>query len=339
MLLQEQRNHQQKLYLYEPGSFRPLAFVENNQCYFYHLDHLGTPQELTDWEGQVVWSARYRVYGNVLAQDVAVVENNLRFQGQYFDEESGLHYNRFRYYDPGVGEFVSQDPIGLLGGINNYQYAANPATWIDPLGLSCKEQNPWNKFQQDTKGHFANSTDAAKSFQESKKIAAMGSRDLKVKRPDPEDYLPESYIAAHVQKFNTEGSGFIAIQSWMMNPDYPTLPPRKFVGLRSEMDAVMKKYEASGNDWRVLRDELSLGKNVDLSNDAIAYIPIEPDDPRFKYAMPTGREAGAYENEWIPGGKTKGGTTEAALVGAEKIAHDNDLDILMKQFPGSKRIK
>ncbi|WP_141215695.1 RHS repeat-associated core domain-containing protein, partial [Hahella sp. CCB-MM4] len=67
-------------------------------------------------------------------------ENNLRFQGQYFDEESGLHYNRFRYYDPGCGRFINQDPIGLLGGTNNYQYAPNPIAWIDPLGLKAKEE-------------------------------------------------------------------------------------------------------------------------------------------------------------------------------------------------------
>ena len=67
------------------------------------------------------------------------VENNLRFQGQYFDEETGLHYNRFRYYSPDTGQFINQDPIGLLGGLNNYQYAANPVLWIDPLGL-CKQQ-------------------------------------------------------------------------------------------------------------------------------------------------------------------------------------------------------
>ena len=63
------------------------------------------------------------------------VEQNLRFQGQYFDGETGLHYNRFRYYDPDCGRFVSQDPIGLLGGVNNYQYAPNPVGWVDPLGL------------------------------------------------------------------------------------------------------------------------------------------------------------------------------------------------------------
>jgi RHS repeat-associated protein len=87
----------------------------------------------------VVWKVKYKTYGNVALKEVEDVENNLRFQGQYFDEETGLHYNRHRYYDPSVGQFTTQDPIGLLGGVNNYQYAPNPTGWVDPLGLTCKE--------------------------------------------------------------------------------------------------------------------------------------------------------------------------------------------------------
>ena len=60
----------------------------------------------------------------------------------YWDEETGLHYNRFRYYDPGTGQFTQQDPIGLLGGINNYQYAPNPSGWVDPLGLTALKEDP-----------------------------------------------------------------------------------------------------------------------------------------------------------------------------------------------------
>ncbi len=63
----------------------------------------------------------------------------IRFQGQYLDEESGLHYNRYRYYSPKQQRFINQDPIGLVGGINHYQYAPNPINWVDPFGLMCKE--------------------------------------------------------------------------------------------------------------------------------------------------------------------------------------------------------
>ncbi|CAB5707770.1 Cell wall-associated polypeptide CWBP200 [Delftia tsuruhatensis] len=114
---------------------------------YYHNDHLGTPRELSDEGGTIVWQAAYRAWGNTLKVEAAplpqnvdpkqvteIVEQNLRFQGQYFDEENGLHYNRFRYYEPDVGRFISQDPIGLDGGQNLYQYAPNPNGWIDPWG-------------------------------------------------------------------------------------------------------------------------------------------------------------------------------------------------------------
>ena len=69
-------------------------------------------------------------------------DQSIRFQGQWHDPETGLHYNRFRYYDPDVGRFIHQDPIGLLGGENLYQYAPNPVGWVDVFGLNnCKLQS------------------------------------------------------------------------------------------------------------------------------------------------------------------------------------------------------
>lgn len=107
---------------------------------FYQCDHLGTPQELTDHEGKVAWSAQYKAWGQAKeaiseAAYKAGMRNPVRFQGQYFDEETGLHYNRYRYYDPDTACYITADPIGLLGGLNAYQYAPNPTSWIDPLGL------------------------------------------------------------------------------------------------------------------------------------------------------------------------------------------------------------
>jgi len=104
--------------------------------YYFHTDQIGTPLEMTDAEGQIVWQAKYRAWGAVDAMVVNQVEQNLRFQGQYFDDETGLHYNTFRYYDPDVGRFTTQDSIGLLGGENLYQYAPSPVGWVDPLGLT-----------------------------------------------------------------------------------------------------------------------------------------------------------------------------------------------------------
>ncbi|WP_230684593.1 RHS repeat-associated core domain-containing protein [Burkholderia cepacia] len=163
-------------YIYEPGTFVPLAqyvaepvegiatpvrrstdrYVPEEdplqkmperraaaQLFYYHCDRIGTPQLLTDGEGDVVWEASYKAWGE--AREIIarvskaagfVPRNPLRFQGQLIDDETGLHYNRNRYYDPGTGRFVSKDPIGLRGGLNVYAYASNPIEWVDPLGLS-----------------------------------------------------------------------------------------------------------------------------------------------------------------------------------------------------------
>ncbi len=153
-LLQEHRYSQTSLYLYVEDSHEPLARVDgtglHQQVRYYHNDLNGLPEQLTDDSGEAVWQARYQVWGNTL-QEVReahfIEEQNLRFQGQYLDRETGLHYNTFRFYDPDIGRFTQPDPVGLEGGLNLYYYALNPFTWLDPLGLtSCgtprKSANP-----------------------------------------------------------------------------------------------------------------------------------------------------------------------------------------------------
>ncbi|MDU3995780.1 MULTISPECIES: RHS repeat-associated core domain-containing protein, partial [Enterobacter] len=102
------------------------------------------PLEVTDERGAVRWSGQYGSFGEVrhqsegfsrLVNRTAMAHQPLRYAGQYADGETGLHYNLFRYYDPQVGRFIVQDPIGLNGGWNLYQYAPNSLIWIDPLGL------------------------------------------------------------------------------------------------------------------------------------------------------------------------------------------------------------
>ena len=113
--------------------------------YYFHTDQIGTPLEMTDREGQIVWQATYKAWGALETLTVNEVEQNLRFQGQYFDDETGLHYNTFRYYDPEVGRFITQDPIGLSGSFNLYSYAPNAIGWIDPLGWTCSTTLTVNK--------------------------------------------------------------------------------------------------------------------------------------------------------------------------------------------------
>jgi len=103
--------------------------------YYFLNDHLGTPQKIVDSTGAMVWEAAYLPFGQAQVL-VATITNNLRFPGQYFDAETGLHYNWHRNYDPQTGRYLTPDPIGLDGGINLYAYVQNnPVNRIDPLGL------------------------------------------------------------------------------------------------------------------------------------------------------------------------------------------------------------
>ena len=209
----------------------------------YHCDHLGTPRELTDEDGKLVWSASYWAWGKLrnpkgrsggagtdiaspdaprnqfwhtrtqpgrsnhlpewvadnagnlkrwrelkdaeepqntpeAANDPSVwgepTDQSIRFQGQWHDPETGLHYNRFRYYDPDVGRFIHQDPIGFGGGINWYQYAPSPINHLDPLGLNWRDQ------QRRTNGQFGTKPNPTK--------------------PKCGSYLHRPYIRAHVRR-------------------------------------------------------------------------------------------------------------------------------------------
>ena len=122
------------------------------KIYHYHCNHLGTPQELTNQDGDVIWLSYDRAWGGSFEtiykpqfiDNWAISESELqpiKFQGQSLDTETGLHYNRFRYYDSDVGMFISRDPIGLMGGSNVFQYAPNPVMWIDPWGLAKVNRN------------------------------------------------------------------------------------------------------------------------------------------------------------------------------------------------------
>jgi RHS repeat-associated protein len=106
------------------------------QIYYFHNDHLGTPQVVTDNNGTKVWEAEYDPFGKADVT-LATVTNNIRFPGQYYDGETDLHYNYFRTYDPATGRYLEADPIGIGQGRNHlYSYAANnPVNFIDPLGL------------------------------------------------------------------------------------------------------------------------------------------------------------------------------------------------------------
>ena len=122
-------------WVFEPGSFAPLAKIEGARRYGVVTDHLGTPQMMADEAGALAWKAQLDVYGAARAE-VSKTSCPWRWPGQYEDEETGLYYNRFRYYDPEAGRYLAQDPIRLKGGLALYGYVHDPLGWIDPFGLT-----------------------------------------------------------------------------------------------------------------------------------------------------------------------------------------------------------
>ncbi|HID9517967.1 TPA: RHS repeat domain-containing protein, partial [Pseudomonas aeruginosa] len=111
--------------------------VGNPTLLYLHGDHLDTPRLATDASGQIAWQWQSDAFGRGEALSQGSTQVNLRFPGQYYDAESGLHYNYFRDYDPETGRYVESDPIGLDGGLNTYAYVgSNPVGLVDPNGLS-----------------------------------------------------------------------------------------------------------------------------------------------------------------------------------------------------------
>jgi RHS repeat-associated protein len=144
------------------GNMRIAKIESSGTIYYYHNDHLGTPLAMTDTSGTIVWKAAYNPFGKAEVDPSSTVTNNFRFPGQYYDAESGLHYNWHRYYDPGTGRYVMSDPVdfGVLLNyqkkhflrnraitnpqiqFNPYNYSKNnPIILIDPFGLRGQDAN------------------------------------------------------------------------------------------------------------------------------------------------------------------------------------------------------
>ncbi|EIF8297341.1 RHS repeat protein [Escherichia coli] len=110
------------------------VYLPERKIHLYHCDHRGLPLALISEDGNTAWSAEYDEWGNQLNEENPHHLHQL--PGQQYDKESGLYYNRNRYYDPLQGRYITQDPIGLEGGWSLYAYPLNPVNGIDPLGLS-----------------------------------------------------------------------------------------------------------------------------------------------------------------------------------------------------------
>ena len=136
-------------WLYQEDDFTPTARYEKGQLHYTVVDQVGTITELLTEDGYIDYRQKLNLWGEAeidghrhyAANDSNPLKCNHRFVGQYYDDESELHYNRFRYYSPETGQYISHDPIGLLGGFNPYGYVGIPTAFVDPLGLDVRDGN------------------------------------------------------------------------------------------------------------------------------------------------------------------------------------------------------
>jgi RHS repeat-associated protein len=126
-------------WVFEEDSYSPVAKLYNGKSFSIINDHLGTPIEMYDHDGNETWHRTLNANGKVL-KETGNAGCPFLYQGQYYDNEIELAYNRFRYYSPEEGNYISQDPIGLAGGIELYAYVHDTNGWIDELGLSSYSQ-------------------------------------------------------------------------------------------------------------------------------------------------------------------------------------------------------
>ncbi|WP_438007091.1 RHS repeat-associated core domain-containing protein [Sorangium sp. So ce321] len=136
-----------RIYVYPgPEALVPLLFIdydstdaapESGRPYYPIGNQIGVPLHIEDGTGNVVWRASHvEPYGTITVDPASTISYALRFPGHYHDEETGLHYNRFRYYSPRLGRYLQPDPVGQSGGVNLYAYPANPLVRVDVLGLT-----------------------------------------------------------------------------------------------------------------------------------------------------------------------------------------------------------
>ncbi len=127
-----------KVYIYWQG--RPVGLVQNNALYFIQSDHLNRPFAVTDANNRTVWAAKNTAFDRVVTTN-SIGDLNIGFPGQYYDRETQLWYNWYRYYDASTGRYLQSDPIGLSGGLNTYTYVGgNPVSLVDPMGLCAQEE-------------------------------------------------------------------------------------------------------------------------------------------------------------------------------------------------------
>jgi RHS repeat-associated protein len=233
-------------WLFEPESFAPLAKLVDGQRFGIVTDHLGTPRAMFDGDGREVWGADVDAYGDLRNQRGERQACPFRWAGQYEDEETELHYNRWRYYSPSAGGFTSRDPSGLTGGSRFYAFVHDTLRWSDPYGLeACIAARSRRDALDQAQGHAQvrraskggepipfdelNATSRGKNFN---RLQAEGASDLGRRDPvtgaeffdhpdgHPDqigDAFPAHHASPHVHATNPKGDTVIIT--------YPAAPP------------------------------------------------------------------------------------------------------------------
>jgi RHS repeat-associated protein len=233
-------------WVFEPDTFIPLAKIVGGKSYGIVTDAIGTPMSMYDDGGRIAWSAEIDAYGDLrnVQGDRGICP--FRWPGQYEDGETGLYYNRFRYYDPEAGQYTSQDPIGLLGGLRSYAYAHDPSTFSDPWGLELEGVN------------FAGSDalyPAGPGQENIVKIKMQGSRGRDFTEANKRaklDGTPSGYTWHHVDDFNPR-TGTCTMQLVTTEAHEATFPHRGSVSQFEKKFGV--KYSNKGGAVDVAREK------------------------------------------------------------------------------------
>ena len=215
-------------YIYEPDSFRPVAQVDTNHLQqtsslrYIITDHAGTPRELCNEQGDILWRGEQEIWGRHQQRKAAndAIECDLRYQGQIYDRETGLYYNRHRYYDSDSGQYLSSDPIGMAGGLRPQAYVQNPLEWVDPLGLaSCPGIETTHKINTGGKAPKTSDPNSIIESQRADGSSSVSYYDEKGRAFSREDYGQQSThgplgrrvdgrSVAHEHRFDYNERGF-----------------------------------------------------------------------------------------------------------------------------------
>jgi len=227
-----------------PVGVIPRGYLQDG-VYYIHTDHLGTPRRLADENGAIVWSWESDPFGESKA--VGSVELNLRFAGQYFDNETSTHYNINRDYNPKTGRYIESDPIGFDGGVNSYGYVAgNPLGAVDEMGLFIcttyakylgKKANPCAcaSFIQTCYPAVGHTSKWRKGLKVRGSSIALGTL---VATFETDDRYHSRDHANHAAMYYYQDSQAIwVLDSWCSSNKVVSVRPMKFKGLANKVDA------------------------------------------------------------------------------------------------------